>query len=268
MNLQRIFAGSAVAALIAAGSVMVATPAAAAPGFIALEGSDATTFHKDSGYSKQLFNYLQGTSAKRVLVYNKSGTYNIDISSGHTNDYTTNLGSVTLSNYSALYIQTPFTCCSANATVLNGFGGAVNTFISSGGNLSVGDYLGGDYDGVIADGVGAGAVGGSAIRGGFCSDRETVTPFGTAKGFSQPAVLGCWSHQAYDNKYWGALGWKDLIHSDPAYFGANGSSFLAKGGTLGSPGIPEPATWAMLVLGFGGVGALVRNRRRTAVAAA
>ncbi len=32
-------------------------------------------------------------------------------------------------------------------------------------------------------------------------------------------------------------------------------------------GVPEPATWAMLVLGFGGVGGLIRNRRRVAVAA-
>ena len=27
-------------------------------------------------------------------------------------------------------------------------------------------------------------------------------------------------------------------------------------------GIPEPATWGMMILGFGGIGALVRNRRR------
>ncbi len=278
MNLQRIFAGSAVAALIAAGSVMVATPAAAAPGFIALEGSDATTFHHDAGYSNQLFKYLKGGSAKKVLIYNPSGTFNIDGSTGFSNAYTTTLTGVTLSDYSALYLQTPGTCCSASLTALDGFGTSVNTFIASGGNLSIGNYRGGGYDGVVIGGAaapagvieGVGALNGGVGGGPGCTDKETVTALGIAKGFSQPPVLSCWSHQGYDNTYWGALGYLDLIHADPAYTfrggGNNGSSFLAIGGTLGSPGVPEPATWAMLVLGFGGVGALIRNRRRVAVA--
>jgi len=32
-------------------------------------------------------------------------------------------------------------------------------------------------------------------------------------------------------------------------------------------GVPEPTTWALMILGFGGVGAAVRARRRTALAA-
>ena len=280
MNLQRIFAGSAVAALIAAGSVMVATPASAAPGFISLEGSDATTFHRDSTYSKQLFKYLKGTSAKKVLVYNAGGAFfNIDASTGLTNDYTTTLTGVTLTDYSALYLQTPGTCCSASLTALDTFGASVNSFIAGGGNISIGNYRGGGYDGVVIGGAaapagvieGVGALNGGVGGGPGCTDRETVTPLGISKGFSQPAVLSCWSHQGYENKYWGGLGYVDLMHADPAYTfrggGHDGSSFLVLGGTLGSPGIPEPATWAMLVLGFGGVGALVRNRRRMALAA-
>ena len=280
MNLQRIFAGSAIAALIAAGSVMVATPASAAPGFIALEGSDATSFHHDGSYSTQLFKYLKGTSAKKVLIYNPSGTINIDATTGLTNAYTTTLTGVTLTDYSALYLQTPGSCCSASLTALDTFGSSVNAFIGLGGNLAIGDYRGGGYDGVVIGGAAAPAgviEGFTALNGGVgggpsCTDRETVTLAGISKGFSQPPVLGCWSHQAYDNTYWGALGYLDLIHADPAYTfrggGHNGSSFLAIGGSLGSPGIPEPATWAMLVLGFGGVGALVRNRRRMAVSVA
>jgi hypothetical protein len=31
-------------------------------------------------------------------------------------------------------------------------------------------------------------------------------------------------------------------------------------------GVPEPATWAMMIMGFGGIGALVRRRARAAVA--
>ena len=33
-------------------------------------------------------------------------------------------------------------------------------------------------------------------------------------------------------------------------------------------GVPEPATWALMILGFGGVGALLRRRRREAFAPA
>ena len=282
MNLQRIFVGSAVAALVAAGSVMLATPAAAAPGFIALEGSDATSLHRDASYTPQLFKYLQGASIKNVLVYNSGGTVS-DLSAitggvGTTN--VTSLTGVTLTDYSAIYLQTPGTCCTADVTGLDGFGASVNAFIAGGGNLAIGNYIGGGYDGVVVGGAAAPAgviEGYTALNGGVgggpsCTDGETVTALGIAKGFSQPPVDHCWSHQAYDNTYWGALGYVDLISSDKAYTFRgglhDGSSFLALGGTLGSHSVPEPATWAMLVLGFGGVGALVRNRRRMAVSAA
>ena len=34
-----------------------------------------------------------------------------------------------------------------------------------------------------------------------------------------------------------------------------------------SGGVPEPATWAMMLTGFGGLGALMRRRRALSVAA-
>jgi hypothetical protein len=35
-----------------------------------------------------------------------------------------------------------------------------------------------------------------------------------------------------------------------------------------NPGVPEPATWAMMLMGFGGLGAAIRSKRRRAPAAA
>ena len=39
------------------------------------------------------------------------------------------------------------------------------------------------------------------------------------------------------------------------------------GAGCGGPGVPEPAAWALMILGFGGVGASLRQRRRSALAA-
>lgn len=51
-----------------------------------------------------------------------------------------------------------------------------------------------------------------------------------------------------------------------ALLGDNGATRYGAGSFI-SGGVPEPATWAMLILGFGGVGAALRRRRLTAVRA-
>jgi hypothetical protein len=82
----------------------------------------------------------------------------------------------------------------------------------------------------------------------------------------------------------GFTGW----HTESFTFVADAStevlSFLAKGGPTGAQppfalldgisltqvrgGVPEPATWAFMIMGFGGVGAAVRLRRKQAAATA
>jgi len=262
--------------LLMAAAACFAMPALADPGFIALEGSDATALHMDSQYTPQLFKYLQGSSSKNVLVYNPAGT--IDLSSvsggvGITN--VTSLTGVTLSDYSAIYIESPGGCCAADNTALDGFGAAVTAFIAAGGNLSIENYIGGTYDGVVPGGAAPfGAIEGYGVNNGGigggpgCTDGEVVTPLGIARGFTQPPIDGCWSHQAYETSYWAPLGYVSLMASSPEFTfgdGTNlGSSFLAIGGSLGQPGVPEPATWALFIGGFGAIGAAMRRRGKVA----
>lgn len=252
-----------------AGAIGFSGTASAASGFVALEGSDSTAYHQDAVYTPQLFSYLQGSSALPVLVL---GTVTLLHTGSVATTYATSLSGVTLANYSAIYIEAPGGCCTANNTVLNGFGSAVNSFISAGGNLSIENYIGGGYDGVVFGGAAAPAGSvlgfGTGDGGAGCTDGELVTALGISRGFGQPPVDGCWEHQAYETSYWAPLGYQNLIASDlSSYTFADGthlgSAFMARGGTLGAvEGVPEPSTWAMMLLGFGVVGGAMRRIRK------
>jgi PEP-CTERM motif len=55
-------------------------------------------------------------------------------------------------------------------------------------------------------------------------------------------------------------------------FNTSGTGFVESSCTVGCggppPGVPEPATWAMMLVGFGGMGALLRRRRQVMAAVA
>jgi hypothetical protein len=63
----------------------------------------------------------------------------------------------------------------------------------------------------------------------------------------------------------------DITHPDyttfvPGFGGIDDIAPLAGAGSITGPGIPEPATWAMMLVGFGALGAALRRRRGRAFA--
>ena len=253
-----------------------AAMARASAGFIALEGSDATALHHDSSYTPNLFSYLHGASALPVLVYNPAGVIDLSGIDGGVAVVNTTTFPTGLSAYSAIYIESPGGCCTADNTVLNGFGAAVLAFIAAGGNLAIENYVGGSYDGVVPGGAGSDGTNtaglGASGGGPGCTDNETVTALGFSKGFSQPPVDGCWEHQGYKNSYWNPLGYISLIAADPAYFGASsdtapllgGSGLLALGGSLGSTSVPEPTSILLLGSSVAVLGITLRKKLKKA----
>ncbi|MDP3855776.1 MAG: PEPxxWA-CTERM sorting domain-containing protein [Phenylobacterium sp.] len=265
--MNRLF-GSAIGAalLIAAAGV----PASASAKTLVLEGSDATGYHQDSAYTSQLFDYLREGSTNPVLVF---GSVDLGADAGAT-VYTTDLSSLSFDDYSAVYIQSPGGCCDDNRTGALAYEAEITAFYAAGGSLAIQDYQGGDWGTILSFVAPSSVIGGygGGAGGASCFDTEIFNATGLAKGFSQPPSLGCWGHQAYEMAYFAPLGFISLVDSNNGLGDkpSDYSSFLALGGTIGTPiGVPEPATWAMMIIGFGGVGAALRGaRRRQALALA
>lgn len=90
-----------------------------------------------------------------------------------------------------------------------------------------------------------------------------VTAYGASLGLTDAVVSDCCTHNSF-----GAIGGLNIVDLDQN----NVATTLAGNVTVGAGGLtgtPEPSTWAMLIVGFGGAGAMIRaNRRRRLVAEA
>ena len=61
----------------------------------------------------------------------------------------------------------------------------------------------------------------------------------------------------------------NILFAADVVAGPNGNNgFTGNIGGGGGGGVPEPATWGLMLLGFGGMGAMLRNRRRQVAATA
>jgi hypothetical protein len=87
-----------------------------------------------------------------------------------------------------------------------------------------------------------------------------VTPFGASLGLTDDIVSDCCTHNSFS-----AIGGLNVVDLDPN----NTPTTLAgdvQVGPGGLHGVPEPSIWAMMLLGFGGLGAMLRRRARLTLA--
>jgi hypothetical protein len=246
-------------------------------GTIILEGSDAIGFHAGFGepaaqqYTDQTFSAIGGSSALTVAVVGSTSSGNPVVSGSHAITLMSDLsGAGALSNYAAIYFIGGGGCCSSSPAAIAGRTADLTSYYNGGGTIEIGNYdgnsgwdflTGGSNNWLNVAGV-SGALGGPS-----CTDEETVTAVGTANGFTQPAPVGCWTHQAYAETYFAGLGFtKSYFAADPAFAVANPgygtfSSLLSNGNTItGGGNVPEPASWVMMIAGFGIVGAAMRRK--------
>jgi hypothetical protein len=86
-----------------------------------------------------------------------------------------------------------------------------------------------------------------------------VTAFGALLGLSDDIVSDCCTHNSF-----GKIGGLGIVDLD-----SQGTPTTLAGDVhVGPKGLsaPEPSTWAMMLLGFGGLGAMLRRRARRALA--
>jgi len=245
---------------------------------VILEGSDAIAFHCGSlsvagacTYAAQVWKALDGSSGKPIAVIEGSSPIPLgSYGSGITIDnFATVAAAGTLSNYAALYFEGDLGDDAGPegdvAISAPGASAAVSAYLTGGGTVMIEDYTGGaawDFA-VGAGGTGsahvAGAFGGSAATTDGCDDGEKVTATGTANGFTQPPAIGCWTHQSYDESFFGPLGFTlSFFDSPPGMVGGaktGWSSLLSSGKTL-TASTPEPSSlllFGTVLLGLSGV---------------
>ncbi len=173
------------------------------------------------------------------------------------------LAGVNFSAYSAIVVASTFggMLTSAEINALNARSADIASFINAGGGLAAFSECGVGFGNCDATLVTAGTnlfgfvpVGVSSVS---TTVPYTVTPFGASLGLTNADVNDCCTHNSFASA--AGLNVVDFdLNGVPTTLA--GIVRISDGGFTGS--VPEPASWALMLTGFGLVGAAMRRRRR------
>jgi hypothetical protein len=270
-----------IASPLAAFGLTVAAASAHAAGTVILEGSDAIGYHCPIGesgacaYANQTWSALGGSSPLPIAVVGTdvNGEAGAEPSMTHpTEDFFTLASAGALSQYAAIYFVSGDGCCSSDPADMAGRQADVAAYVDAGGTVEIENYDGNTGWDFLTGGAGTNNAFVAGINGSLagpnCTDLESVTALGMVNGFTQPPVIHCWTHQAYSEPHFAALGFTESFYdADPAFAADNPgygafSSLLSDGDTLTGRGAatPEPGSWALMLVGVGAVGMALRRR--------
>ena len=241
-------------------------------GDIYLTGHDVDLHGNQNGYDRVILDYLKGSTA--------TSAYRVGIVTGNVNSFTgfaTGYGSrvardiqsfasaadftTFLSSVDVMVVASEESCggcvfSPADVAKLNGFRPQVTSFFNGGGDIF---GLTGAADAAYYGFLPPAAVAtGASISG---STGFTASAAGVAIGILPNMINGFPTHNRFTS-YDPAFTVMETRGTEIISLGLRGGTIDEGGGIIITPSVPEPETYAMMLLGLGAMGVVSRRRQK------